>query len=467
MKKRIISLILVVAMALLALTGCAYNYAKDDMDKYTTFDATAFFNALQDLKITDADFGIDEDGRNAKVQDAIAQAILKVTDATEKKYSGKLAAYDSLYFCYYAKDADGNIFYANKMDASSATNFQLGLTTLADLNKAINDAVLAIDEIGSYIYTTSSTAKVAKGDVVSISYLKTKEGETNGTIVMNELHTVANDNDLLNVALIGAKAGDMIPGTVTVSEEEAGAPVNYIYSNIEVEYIILDKETAKVAEGDTVYATYTYSFNAAGWYNAETKTYDLPAGLNVANVNEEGYYSDTVTYGVLSGLVADASNVTDENKTFLGQLVGKQVGTTSSITVKNDNWLVPGETLEVKYTGVKINWIVTSELNPIEVKYTPYAEKINDEGTNKKTETNIYGDKIELNEKELTYYIFPVYYLDVADVSAEVILREFVSVVASTQTAEHDHTEEEHEHTTEYVFDILNDTASAVLALNA
>ena len=42
MKKRIISLILVVAMAFLALTGCAYNYAKDDMSKYATFKSQEF-----------------------------------------------------------------------------------------------------------------------------------------------------------------------------------------------------------------------------------------------------------------------------------------------------------------------------------------------------------------------------------------------------------------------------------------
>ena len=38
MKKRIISLILVVVMAALALSGCAYNYAKDDMAAYAKFD---------------------------------------------------------------------------------------------------------------------------------------------------------------------------------------------------------------------------------------------------------------------------------------------------------------------------------------------------------------------------------------------------------------------------------------------
>ena len=463
MKKRIISLILVVAMALLALTGCAYSYSKDDMSKYTTFDATAFFNALtvDGLKITDADFGVDEEGRQVKVQDAIAQAILKVTDATDKKYSGKLANYDSLYFCYFATaEVDGktHTFYANKMDASSATNFQLGLSTLSDFNKLINDKVLEINNIDSYIYSTSADAKVAEGDVVSISYLKTKAGEDNGTIVMNELYTVANATDSLNVALIGAKAGEMVPGTATVKVEEGGVTTEYIYSNIEVESIAYDKETAKVKENDAAFISYTYSFNAAPYLNADTGKYDLPEGLDAKNVNAEGYYSQTVSYSVVGGFTADPSDATPETKTFLGQLVGTAVNTTKTLTIKNDTFAVPGQTIsEVKYTNVKVNWIVDDAPNsPIEVKYTPY-EALSDTNTTEKTETNTYGEKIKLNGVELTYYIFPVYYLDVAELSAEVVLGEFVSTVLSTQTAEHDHTEEEHEHTTEYVFDILND----------
>ena len=82
MKKRIISLILVVATVFLTLTGCAYNYAKDDMSKYATLDYQKFYDALQALVITDGDFGTDKEGRDVKVQDAIAQAILKVTDTT-------------------------------------------------------------------------------------------------------------------------------------------------------------------------------------------------------------------------------------------------------------------------------------------------------------------------------------------------------------------------------------------------
>ena len=40
MKKRIIAFILVLAMAFIALVGCAYNFAKDDMSKYASMKDT-------------------------------------------------------------------------------------------------------------------------------------------------------------------------------------------------------------------------------------------------------------------------------------------------------------------------------------------------------------------------------------------------------------------------------------------
>ena len=92
MKKRIISLILVVVMSLLTLSGCAYSYEKDDMSKYATFDSEAFFKALTDGKITiaDATFGTDEEGRWEKVADDIFTTLGKNADTDEKVDLDKL-----------------------------------------------------------------------------------------------------------------------------------------------------------------------------------------------------------------------------------------------------------------------------------------------------------------------------------------------------------------------------------------
>ncbi len=453
MKKRIISLILVVAMAILTLTGCAYNYAKDDMSQYATLDFQKFYDALQALTIEEEGFGTDEEARKAKVQDAIAGAILKVTDTTEKLFEGKVEKYDSLYFCYFATDAEGNIFYASKMDESKPTNIQVGLTSLEDLNKAISDGVLALEgDIKDYIYNTSSATVVGKGDVISLSYTKTwKDGETDKSETKTNSYFVVGENNQLAEALIGKQVGIVYNGIIATENE-----VECTYNNVRVESIVKDNSTNKVEDGNVIYVTYTINFSAKDWYNEETKKYELPEGYSADNVDDEGNYKATVTFKKLTA-TADAEGTAADDKTLAGQLVGKNAGTTtSSITVKKET--IGDKTLEVKYSNVKVNCIVNSTTEGFTVKYTPYAEALKEDNSNKKTETNVNGVKVVLNEKELTYHIFPVYYIDVENVNAETILREFYSVVASTQTKEHDHTEEDHEHETEYVFDTLNDT---------
>ena len=451
MKKRIISLILVVAMAFLTLTGCAYNYAKDDMSKYATLDPQKFYDALQALVITDGDFGTNEEDRAVKVQDAIAQAILKVTDTTEKVFAGNVEKYDALYFCYYATDAEGNVFYASKMDETKPTNIQIGLTTLEGLNKAISAAIPA-EDIANYIYSTSSANVVGKGDVISLSYTKTwKEGETDKTETKSNTYFTVGENDKLAEALIGKQVGVAYNG-IEITEGEIACT----YNDVKVESIVKDNSTIKVADGDVAYLTYTITFDAKGWYNEETKKYELPEGYDAANVDSDGNYKATVSYEK-NTIKADAADATAETKTLLGQLVDKSVGsTTSSITVKNVQ--IGEKTIEVKYTNVKVNWIVNSTTEGFTVNYTPYDEELKEDNSNKKTETNVDGEKITLNKVELTYHIFPIYYLNVEDVNAELIIREFYSTVASTQTKEHEHTDDDHEHETEYVFDTLNDT---------
>ena len=466
MKKRIISLILVVAMAFLTLTGCAYNYSKDDMSKYAAFDTEAFYNALQALNITDGDFGTDEEGRKVKVQDAIAQAILKITDTTDMKFAGKLEKFDSLYFAYYATDDMGNVFFASKMDETKLTNVQLGLSTLEGLNKLISDGALSLEDVASYIYSTSGATVVGNGDVIAISYEKTwMDGETEKSETADRVYftvvTNGENNKVkpLSEFLVGKQVGVNL-GDVTLAETAGEETVNYTYKNVKVESIVKDNSTVTVADGDKVFVTYTVTFDAEPWLNTETGKYELPAGYLDTNIDAEGTYKETFTMDLLT-VVADAElpeGATAEEKeaakTFLGQLVGKTTGTTNTITVKNGT--IGDKTVEVKYTGVKVNWVVNSEMNPFTVKFTPYEEELKEDNSNKKTETSVKGEKVILNGEELTYYIFPVYYLDVESASAELIIREFYSTVASTQTAEHEHTDEEHEHTTEFVFDTLN-----------
>ena len=474
MKKRIISLILVVAMALLTLTGCAYSYAKDDMSKYATLDTQAFYNALQALSITDGDFGTDEEARKVKVQDAIAQAILKVTDTADKKYEGKLDGYDALYFCYYAVDNMGNVLYAANMeekDISKLSNVQLGLSTLEGFNQKVAEGVLALEDVKDYIYSTSAVKVVGDKDVVSVSYVKTwMDGETEKSETVNNYYYVVSNTDgnqtkEFSAFLIGKQVGTEL-GDVTVNETVGNETKAYTYKNVKVESIVKDNSTDKVASGDKVFVTYTFKFDAKTWYNAETKEYNFPEAhkyLDKSNIDEEGFYKQTMTleYNVATADVTLPDSATAEEKaaakTFLGQLVGMEINSTAkSFTIEKDQTILKDQTVKVDYSNVKVNWVVNSEMKSFSFKYTPYTEALNAESTNKKTETAVNGQKIILNGVELTYYVFPVYYLDVAPLSTELVVTEFYSALTATQTAEHDHTEEEHEHETEFVFSALN-----------
>ena len=186
MKKRIISLLLVAVMAVLALAGCAYSYEKDDMAKYADFNKAEFLKILADgsIKITDADFGIDEEARQNKVLDTVFTAIAKNVGTDTKVTEGIAGKYDVLYYCYYTTATVGgtvHIFDTSKMTESKPTSLQLGLSTNEGLNAKIA-ALFAQTDVKDYIYTTvtaddSATTDVVEnkteaGDVIYVSYTK-------------------------------------------------------------------------------------------------------------------------------------------------------------------------------------------------------------------------------------------------------------------------------------------------------
>ena len=458
MKKRIISLILVVAMAFLALTGCAYNYAKDDMSKYATFKSDEFLKALQTLVIADGDFGYDEDKRNVKVDETIAMALLKLAGTDDKLFEGKPEKYDALYYCYVAyvgepKEDGSNMIYAAKMDESKATSVQLGLSTLEGVNKLISDYILrdATDEdagfenVKDHIYGTSSASRVGKDDIISVSYTK-----PDGTKVYYEyvdLKTADKEPAAFYAALLGAYVGVTTSELkITVGEGESAA--DQVYTDVKVESILKDNSKVTVADGDIVFVSYTMKFK---WDNEKD-----PALYGTKG--SDGYYTVTVTNQIA---YADAV-AEDEAKTFASEIIGQEVGKEGSFKVTQAIDVKDGDPveLEVEYSSVKVNWVVNATGAAIELKDTPFdAIEEGDTTTKKTTEKNIYGEAIELNGKEITYMVFPVYYIDVEDISAEVVVREYYSVLNTTEVAEHDHTEEEHEHETVYVFDTLNNEA--------
>ena len=104
MKKRIISLLLVIVMVALTLTGCAFNFSKKNMAKYT--EDKDYLQLIKDalldfdIKITD-EFVNDENVREMKVFDAILSSLASKADTSVTKTEGKPGANDLVYYSYY------------------------------------------------------------------------------------------------------------------------------------------------------------------------------------------------------------------------------------------------------------------------------------------------------------------------------------------------------------------------------
>lgn len=219
MKKRILSLLLVVVMLTLTLASCAYSYSKDDMSKYTTIDFEAFKKALKgeiagdEIKVVDGDYTTDAETNKAKTLEKIFKDFSTLADADEKITEGAIALYDVLYYSYYitasfdVEEGEGEnkktvtkdvILHSSFMKEASATKVQLGTTpTVAlDATKAIMTEELAAaiteaikdKDIKDFIYSTNATADalVKIGMEVYVSYTS-EQGDDKTTVTYEKL----------------------------------------------------------------------------------------------------------------------------------------------------------------------------------------------------------------------------------------------------------------------------------------
>ena len=213
MKKRIISLALVVVMAVMTLVGCGFSY-NDDMSEY----ATVGFNkdeTFKTISISFGDFDHTDPAKRAKlVLDAINTALAKKAD-TEQKYTGAAGepAFDKtrdiLYYCYYAVVSEGQtdagkVVYTNYMNADKAISLQLGLEVDED---TLNESIYKIFNDGHYefdgnVYETKTEGSVEDGNVIYVSFTKSynttvdgQAGTATDTAVYHKLDATATGAD--------------------------------------------------------------------------------------------------------------------------------------------------------------------------------------------------------------------------------------------------------------------------------
>ena len=260
MKKRILAMLLVVAMLVLTLASCGFNYETSDLSAYTEFDKAAFVSALEKLKIEDADFTTDESVREKKVLDTVNKALAGLADNNAKVVAGTVGANDTLYYCYYctatvpATEEGGEeksiVVFASYMEESKATKIQFGISDASDFDKALESAFANVD-IKDYVYSTETSKdyELKYGDKVYISYSYNysyqKDGvELTGKGSVNYEELVLDDDGDENTVsfsdkIVGNKIGASIADFTLKEQRDGDADLEDVkYTGAKVAWVV-------------------------------------------------------------------------------------------------------------------------------------------------------------------------------------------------------------------------------------
>lgn len=387
--KRIICSILVVVMLALSLVGCGYSYAKDDMGKYAKFSDQAAFEALlKKLVIKDGEFTTDDAIRAEKVEENIASTIAKaIKGDLDKKTEGTPGSRDLVYYSYYAsavikeegKEDITVYFYTDKMKSSSAVSIQLrpgGDYGEDELSEKIAE-LLKEHSFDDYAYASATSSleanKSKAGEVAFVTYTRTVGDKsvtyTNQKIVIGEAPADGESAATFASYLCAQKINTTIENK-TFTEDGAEAT----YSGIKINWIASRVTSGVAKEGDKVYVTYKV----------------------------DGETSSKTELVVVGAAVAEGETAASLESYLAGKKIGESL----------DEFTPAGS--ETKYTGISIEWRISDGEPAFTVKDVTFDEE---------TEvTDITGEKRQLKDVELTYYVYPVSYSEIDEYSIEVII---------------------------------------------
>ena len=403
MKKRIISAILVIVMSVLALASCApaFNFAHESLDSYVVFDYEKFKSALQNIEIEDGEFTTNEATRLEKVEEdifaSIASAVIKNALDSDKLETGVIGNKDVVYYCYYATDADGNVFFFSNMKEASITAtstkadhvIELGSYDKDDeLKDKIAEALLAnggfdfgtaenkngYNMLLSSDFTTAADRRVSLGDKVVISYKREYKYNTYKKDDKNENYVDANGNVTTD------------PAEYVIESEGKTVTEICTFALVDIDVNAIDPIVKFIADG-----------------------LKADADAKAANANATDKY--TVSVGSTVSYKDDAGATIKEFK----------LNDTVKIT---DGKIEREETAECKYSDVKIEFEVENYGTPLTVTHTPYDKESKQKPDGLRLDST--AGQIDLKDKELTYYIFPVYYLSIPAISADSVLQHIV-----------------------------------------
>ena len=396
MKKRIISAILVIVMSVMALASCApaFNFAEENLAAYVEFDYEKFEEALKNIVIKedaegDFDFTTNEAKRQEKVLEnlfaSIQSSVISNALESDKKDTGKIGDKDVVYFCYYATDADGNVFFLQNMKESTITT---NIATTGQTTKKENHVI----ELGSYDNDDGFKKAIAE-------------------------------------ALLNGEADNFNFG-----EGDVKNGYNMLLSGD------LESDKKSVSLGDTVVISYNreYKIREDG-ENTQTDATKEVCTFEIVTLSKESedYEKNPIVKFIVDKLEGDRENLIANVGDQVKHKVGETTNTEFSkipVTVKDGE---TEKTVEAKYSNVKIQFKIDSkfekDVNYLEIKYTPYPDDKNDKTKNEEKPSSLCtadnsGKPVAINleGKELTYYIFPVYYLEIPEVNAESVLQHIV-----------------------------------------
>ena len=252
------------------------------------------------------------------------------------------------------------------------------------------------DALRSAVDTSKDGAKKTEGvfadrQLLSYAYYVTAE---NGKVYYTSNMKIASPTTLM----IGSIKDDKLVKAIGDALKESGKDLkDCLYTT--------KAGTSDVAEGGKL-AFVTY-----------TREYDIKAEDGSSQLKSE----KVTLHPVL--LPAEANN-----DTFAGQLVGKKIATalTEEIQVVEtvENSKHEKESVTVTYSNVKIDFVAQS-MAAVDVPYT-YEDT--------KSATDTTGKTDSIKGVKLTYHIFPMYYYEVANYSAENILTKIYGEKLSTST---------------------------------
>ena len=357
MKKRIISLILVLVMLCFVFASCdKYSIADEkNLASYASLKNKADFETLlKNLAVEDSDFSADEATRTDKAWDSIYSDLASVvTKDGEKLNTGKPSAnavvYYNYYYTYSKTTGEGEnavtttYYFTDNMASEKSVSVMLGLRDLTDLEKQLKEALTAV-EINNYVYSTKTSGKTVENDVVYVSYKCSWETTLEDGTKKPESITLTNERIELKKGNAFAEylTGKDINTTLDPFEDKAtgkkyeGIKINFRALGTELPGSFTEKTYDEKKEVKDIYGT-THDLNGQDLtYHVYPVNYiEVPAFDATSFVNV--ILDDSITYRAITRVLFGETfeEKSDEEKAALvANYVTKDIDTTTDLTLE-------------------------------------------------------------------------------------------------------------------------------------